>query len=231
MLSTDKQKALKVSEKALITHLNPKSSVSEAYRALRTNLYFAGIEKPFRSIVITSANSNEGKSTTTANLAVVLAQAGHKVIVVDCDLRKPTQHLIFSISNNQGFTNCLMQNLDPQQIAHTGFEKYLSVLTSGPLPPNPAEILASDRNREFLDNLQSKFDYVLIDTPPMAVVTDAAVLANRVDGVILVINSGVTRTDSATNVKQQLDRAKARVIGVVLNQVKLASSDYYHYYG
>lgn len=217
-------------EKSLITHFNSKSAISEAYRTLRTNMYFAGIERPFQSILVTSPFSNDGKSTITANLAVVLAQAGHNVIVIDCDLRKPTQHIIFSLPNNQGFTNCLMQNLDPEPIAHKGLEKHLSVLTSGPLPPNPAELLASDKNREFLNNLKPKYDYVLIDTPPVAVVTDAAVLANRVDGVILVIKSGVTRIDSAVDVKHQLDRAKARVIGVVLNEVKLASSEYYHYY-
>lgn len=215
---------------SLITHLSPKSVISEAYRTLRTNLDFAGIEEPFSSILITSANAQDGKSTVTANLAVVLSQAGHNVMVVDCDLRKPTLHKIFSVGNNQGFTNCIMQNLDPSEIAYRGLDQHLAVLTSGPLPPNPAEILASHRARELLGNLRDKYDYVLIDSPPMAAVTDAAILSTRVDAVILVVKAGNTHVDRAIKVKEQLDRAKARIIGVVLNQAKIDMSTYYEYY-
>lgn len=214
----------------LITQRYPKSGISEAYRTLRTNLEFAGMDQPFQSIMVTSANAQEGKSTVISNLAVVMAQAGHRVILVDCDLRKPVQHKIFFLENSKGFTNCILQKSDVSEFAHTGLDNHLTVLTSGPIPPNPAEILISARTRAFWQSLMNEFDYVLIDAPPMLAVTDAAVLSNQVDGVILVVRSGVTRIEVARQVKEQLVKANARLIGAVLNQVKTSNRDYYQYY-
>lgn len=213
----------------LITQRNPKSAMSEAYRTLRTNLGFAGMEHPFRSIMVTSANAQDGKSTIVSNLAVVMAQAGYKIILVDCDLRKPAQHKIFHLENYRGFTTCISQRVEAEVVAHRVIEDNLTVLTSGPIPPNPAELLNSERTRIFWDNLLEKYDYVLIDAPPILAVTDAAVLSTQVDGVILVVNSGVTRIDHSIRVKEQLATANARLIGVVLNRVKMKTSDYYSY--
>jgi capsular exopolysaccharide synthesis family protein len=228
MIWKPKKKAVR--EHELITNTSPKSAMAEAYRTLRTNLGFASMDQPCRSILVSSTNPQDGKSTVISNLAVVMAQAGHKVIIIDCDLRKPMQHKIFQVENFQGFTNCIMQKLDVEEVAHTGLVDNLTVLTSGPIPPNPAEILSSDRTRSLWKTLTEKYDYVFIDSPPVMAVTDASILSTQVDGVILVVRSGVTRIDMARNAKEQFAKANARLIGVVLNQVKMDASDYYQYY-
>jgi protein-tyrosine kinase len=215
---------------SLITQNSPKSAMSEAYRALRTNLGFAGMEHPFRSVLMTSCQTQDGKSTVISNLAVVTAQAGSKVILVDCDLRKPMQHKIFQLENHKGFTNCILQQLDPQQVAYKTPVDNLTVLTSGPIPPNPAEILNSERTRALWKTLLEKYDYVFIDSPPVMAVTDAAILSTQVDGTLLVVRAGVTRNDLARQAQEQFAKANARLLGVVLNQVKMSDSDYYQYY-
>ncbi|AEG15650.1 capsular exopolysaccharide family [Desulfofundulus kuznetsovii DSM 6115] len=214
----------------LITHKHPRSPVAEAYRVLRTNLGFSGLDRPCRSILVTSAGPEDGKSTTAANLAVVLAQAGNKVILVDCDLRKPTQHRIFEVENHRGLTNCLLQNLDPAEVSKNGLVENLTLVTSGPIPPNPAELLGSGRVRALWPALLERFDYLIIDSPPVLAVTDAALLAAQVDGVILVIRAATTRVEIAQEARDQLLKANARIIGVVLNQVKMPARDYHYYY-
>lgn len=214
----------------LISHKHPKSAVAEAYRTLRTNLGFSSLDKPHRIILVTSAGPGEGKSTTSANLAVVLAQAGHKVIIVDCDLRKPVQHKIFEVENSRGVTNCLLKNLSLVEVAHYNLVDNLTVLTSGPIPPNPAELLGSKKIRSLLQDLSHQFEYVIIDSPPILAVTDASLLATQVDGVILVVRSGSTRTDVAVEAKEQLLRANANIIGVVLNGINVHSKGYHYYY-
>jgi len=204
--------------------------MAEAYRTLRTNLGFAGMDQPCRSILVTSCNPLDGKSTIVSNLAVVMAQAGNKVILVDCDLRKPLQHKVFQVENFQGLTNCILQRLDVEEVAHRGLVENLTVLTSGPIPPNPAEILNSERTRSLWKTLLEKYDYVFIDSPPVLAVTDASILSTQVDGAILVVRSGVTRKDLAREAKEQFAKANARLIGVVLNQVKMDANDYYQYY-
>jgi len=214
----------------IISISNPKSAVAESYRTLRTNLGFASLDKPCRSIVITSAGPGDGKSTTASNLAVVLAQAGNSVMLVDCDLRKPIQHKIFGVENQRGLANCLLQNLAPEEVAHHRIIDNLNLLTSGPIPPNPAEILSSEKVRRLWDTLLERYDYLLIDSPPVLAVTDTLLLAGQVHGVLLVIESAVTRTDIAREAKEQLVRANARILGVVLNKVKMQSQDYHYYY-
>jgi capsular exopolysaccharide synthesis family protein len=201
----------------LIAHTNPKSSMAEAYRTLRTNLGFASMNEPCRSILFSSSSPRDGKSTVISNLAVVLAQAGSRVVLIDADLRKPVQHQIFGVDNRQGLTNCLLKEVEAENILHNGLVDNLWLMTSGPIPPNPAEILASRRMSEVLQHLRENYDYVLIDAPPVLAVTDASILSTVVDGVVLVINATATRTDLARESTDQFKKANARVIGVVLN--------------
>jgi capsular exopolysaccharide synthesis family protein len=214
----------------LIAHKNPKSAVAEAYRTLRTNLGFAELDQPCRSIMISSSEPMDGKSTIIANLAVVMAQAGKKTLLVDCDLRKPVQHRMFGVHNHKGITNCLLQHLDVEEAAHQGIVENLTLLTSGPIPPNPAEILSSERTRNLWPALLKKYEYVFIDAPPVLAVTDAAILSTQVDGVILVVSSANTRIDLARNAQEQFIKANARIIGVVLNKIKVEKHDYNYYY-
>jgi len=216
----------------LITYKYPKSSMAEAYRTLRTNLGFASMNEPCRSILFTSTSPRDGKSTIVSNLAVVMAQAGNRVLLIDADLRKPMQHNIFEVDNRQGLTNVLLREVEVDKALHNGLVDNLHVLTSGPIPPNPAEILGSERTEQVLQQLLDEYDYVFIDSPPILAVTDASILSTIVDGVVLVLNYAVTRNDLAREAVDQFKKASARIIGVVLNQVKMDSGNhkYYYYY-
>ena len=213
----------------LITTHNPFSPVSESYRILRTNLQFMTIDQSIKSLMITSANPGEGKSITAANLGVIMAQADLKTIIVDADLRRPTMHKIFQISNLEGLTD-LLRSPDVEISNHlkdTGIEN-LQVITSGPLPPNPSEMLSSQRMIEFLQRLKEKADIIIFDSPPVLAVTDATVLSSRADGVILVAQAKRTRRDATKQVINRLDHVGANVLGCVLNQVS-GKGDYSHY--
>jgi len=214
----------------LLTYQYPKSSMAEAYRTLRTNLGFASMDDPCRSILFTSTSPRDGKSTVASNLAVVMAQAGNRVALIDADLRKPIQHKIFDVDNRQGLTSVLLREVEAEKAMHNGLVENLHVLTSGPIPPNPAEILGSERARQVLQQLLDEYDYVFIDSPPILAVTDSAILSTIVDGVVLVVNYAVTRNELAREAVEQFKKANARIIGVVLNQVKMESSDYKNYY-
>jgi capsular exopolysaccharide synthesis family protein len=206
----------------LITISDPRSPISEAYRTLRTNLDFASLDQALKTIVVTSAEVGEGKSTTLANLAVVSAQAGRKVILVDADLRRPTLHQLFELSNEVGLTTMALDEatLASPPIQETGIEG-LSVLTSGPLPPNPAELLGSRRMTEVVAALAEWADQVFFDTPPVVAVTDAAVLATKVHGVLLVVSAGKTRREHARAAVQRLEQINARLVGTVLTNVQV----------
>lgn len=217
-------------EHFLITQENPKSFVAEAYRTLRTNMGFTEMDRPCRTVLVTSVHPMEGKSTITANLAVVMAQAGHKVLVVDCDLRKPRQHQIFNVSNQSGLTNCLLNRATVAETVHSSIADNFSLLTSGPIPPNPSEILSSEYTRAFWAGLKDHYNYIFIDSPPVLTVADAAILSSQVDGVLLVFASGSTRIDHAREARDQLNKANAHIIGVVLNRAKIAKSKYQYYY-
>ncbi len=214
----------------LVALESPKSMITETYRVLRTNMGFAGIEQPFKTVLVTSALAMEGKSTTVANLAVVTAQAGNKVILVDCDLRRPCIHKLFQISNEMGFTSCIINEIEPERVAHSLSMLNLHVLTSGPIPPNPAEILNSMRTRNMWSDLKERYDYVFIDSPPILSVTDGAIIASQTDASALVVHAGKTRKEVAAQAKDRLQQANARIIGVVLNQTKPNDQDYYYYY-
>jgi len=206
----------------LITISESRSPISEAYRTLRTNLDFAGLDRALKTLVVTSAGVSEGKSTTLANLAIVSAQAGRRVILVDADLRRPTIHKVFGLANDTGLTTMMM---DDAALASPPLVKTdvagLSVLTSGPLPPNPAEVMGSRRMEEIIAALAERADQVLFDTPPVVAVTDAAVLATKVDGVVLVVSAGHTRRDHARAAIQRLQQINARLVGAVLTNVQV----------
>lgn len=206
----------------LITLMDPRSPVSEAYRRLRTNLEFASLTGKIETLVVTSPGPDEGKSTTLANLAVVMAQAGKRVILVDADLRRPAQHLIFGVSNEQGLTNLM---IDPSLVQAPPLMatqvEGLWLLLSGPLPPNPAELLASPQMDHIIEALKERADVVLFDAPPVIAVTDAAILATKTDGVLLVIQAGKTKREHAARARELLEQVKARIIGSVLTNVDL----------
>lgn len=214
----------------LITISNPRSPVAEAYRTLRTNMEFSNLDKNLGVILVTSAGAEEGKSTTLSNLAVTIAQSGKRVILVDADLRRPTLHQAFGLKNSVGLTDMVR---DETLLANPPMQETtvpnLRVLTSGQLPPNPAEILGSKRMSEILAALLERADMVLLDAPPVLAVTDAAVLSSKVDGVLLVVSAGKTKRESARKAQAQLEKINARVIGAVLNNVKADSSSQTYY--
>lgn len=212
----------------VVTQQHPKSAAAEAFRTLRTNLSFASPDHPCRSILFTSSNPDDGKSTVTTNLAVVLAQAEHKVLLVDADLRKPVLHRFFHLSNGRGLVNALLGRNTVEELA-SEVTKGLWVLTSGPIPPNPSEVVSSARMRGFWAQQLQDYDYVLVDASPVLPVSDAVLLSTQVDGVIIVVKSG-TRVEHVQAVKEQLQTARANIIGVILNKVKLGRGDYYYYH-
>ena len=214
----------------LITVADPRSPVSEAYRTLRTNLDFSSLDKPIKTMLITSAGPEEGKSTVLANLAVTTAQAGRKVILVDCDLRRPTLHNIFNLKNDVGLTTMVVNDaaMESPPLQDTGVEG-LQLVSSGPLPPNPSELLGSRRMEEIIAALLERADVVLFDAPPVVAVTDAAVLATKVDGVLLVINAGGTKRDYARAATARLEKVNANLLGAVLNNVRFDVSLHRYY--
>lgn len=209
----------------LITISDPRSPVAEAYRSLRTNLEFSNLDKSLRSLLVTSAGADEGKSTTLANLAVTMAQAGKPVILIDCDLRRPSQHQIFNLKNSVGISDMVR---DETALANPPLQDTavpnLKVLTSGQLPPNPSEVLGSRRMEEIIAALLTRADILLFDAPPVIAVTDAAVLSSKVDGVLLIVSAGKTKRENAKKAQQLLEKVNARVVGAVLNNVKFDSS-------
>lgn len=226
-------------EVTLIAKVDAKSPVSEAYRTIRTNIQFSQIAgKELKTILITSPTPNEGKSTTISNLGVVMAQAGKNVVVVDCDFRNPTQHKIFGLPN-KGISNCISAGDSLDSVMQATSVPNLWVIPSGPVAPNPSELLGSDRMSELLAELSARFDYVLVDTPPIMPVTDAAVMASKVDGVIMVIESGNVAPQVAKEAKKRLEQAGAHILGAVLNKVDVGAGHYgygsgygyYYYYG
>lgn len=214
----------------LIAHQNPKLPITEQYRLIRTNIQFSSIDKEMKSIVITSAEPSEGKSTTAANLAIVIAQQGKPVLLVDTDLRKPTVHYAFNASNMDGLTCVLTKKMSLDEAIVKTFVPNLSILTSGSLPPNPSELLASNAMETVLNELKQRFDYIIFDTPPILAVADAQILANKCDGVVMVVASGKTHKDRVLKAKELLEKAKAKLLGVVLNGVESKKKEYYHEY-
>lgn len=198
----------------LITLTDPHSPAAEAYQSLRTNLEFSSLEQPLHTLLVTSADHTTSKSVTLANLAVVMAQAGDRVIVVDGDLRRPQQHEIFGVNNQKGLTNWLTERGAPP-LQKTAVEN-LQLLPAGPAVANPIALLSTKRLNEALTELRGQVDYILCDAPPVLAVTDAALWASAVDGVVLLVNAGSTRREHAQRAKAVLEKVHARIVGAVL---------------
>lgn len=207
-----------------------KSPISEAYRTLRTNIQFLSLDSNLKKIMITSANAGEGKSFAVANLAACLARSGKSVLVVDADLRKPVQHKLFWLENEKGLSLALTEVYDQKP----DFQSYIRdtavegvrVITAGPISPNPAELISSNLMKQLVKELSKEFDMVIFDTPPILVATDAAILAQEVDGVVLVLSSGKVNKDNAKRAKELLDQVGAKILGAVLNNVDIKASEY-----
>lgn len=217
------------SKRHLIVQERSHSSIAEAYRMFRTNILFSKVEGDLKTILFTSSCSGEGKSVSAANTAIALAQSGKRVILLDCDLRKPVQHLMFGRVAN-GITNVVFGELDLENAIQETEQENLFLVASGPLPPNPSEILGSTKMDMLLNNLKTKVDYLIIDSPPVMAVSDACVLASKVDGVILVLGAGIVRWEMAQETKESLESVKGRLLGVMINRIKREPNRYYKYY-
>lgn len=219
----------------LIAYNDLKNPATEAYRVIRTSIQFAQAGKELKTLALTSCTPNEGKSTTIANLAVVLTQAGKSVLLIDCDMRNPSVHKNFNLSNKVGLSSCIsMGTAISDAVQKTSIEG-LYALTGGVIPPNPSELLGSEQMKNVLQRAKEQYDYVLIDTPPVMPVTDALIVGRFVDGMILVIASAEVKVEMARDVKKQLQQAGANILGVVLNKVRSEHHGYgygyYYYYG
>jgi capsular exopolysaccharide synthesis family protein len=208
----------------------PRSIEAESYRGLRTNIQYCSIDKEVKSIVVTSANPKEGKSTISGNLALSFAQNAKKVIIIDCDLRQPSIHVKFNISNLCGISEVLI-GAETLDTAIQNYNYNLDILTSGKIPPNPSEIINSTAMSNLLEELKKEYDILIIDSPPLEVVTDGQILSTKADGTILVVKAGESKIEAVKEAKNILNKVGANIIGVVINKVKDNKNKYYYYYG
>lgn len=214
----------------IVTHSLPKSPISEAYRVLRTNLQFTGVDTPLQCVVITSSGPSEGKSTTVANLAVTFAHSGSRVLILDADLRKPRIHKMFNLANKTGATNAILDPDNVGEYIQNSIVDGLHILTSGPIPPNPSELLGSIRMKNLITILRGMYDFILIDTPPVCMVTDAQILSTMADGTAIVAASGQVAIEDLNRAKTLLQNVNANILGVILNKKVRDSNAYYYYY-
>ncbi len=221
-----------MSKNSLVMDDSHTSIITEAFRAFRTNILYSNADENIKSILFTSAGAGEGKSVTAANTAVALAQAGQKVIILDCDLRKPFQHKIFE-QKNIGLTNFFYERCPITDFIQTTSIPDLRLVASGPVPPNPSELLATSKMREAITLLRSQADYLIIDSPPVLPVTDACILGSKVDGIILVVGVGKVKPEMAQRAKEHLETAKGNILGIIINRSEtyLEQSAYDQYYG
>lgn len=218
-------------EKDIFVHVKPKDPIAEAYRSIRTSILFSsGAENPLRSIIFTSPAPQEGKTTTLCNIGIAMAQNRKKVLLVDADMRNPRLNEVFKKENKEGLSTFLSRpRVSLSSLIQKTEIENLSLITSGVNPPNPSELLASPKLIDLIDQAKKEFDFILFDTPPIAILTDAAILSGCVDGVVLVVESGKTPKKILNRIAKILSEAKARVIGIVLNKLSANSSDYYYY--
>ncbi|MED0752695.1 CpsD/CapB family tyrosine-protein kinase [Bacillus amyloliquefaciens] len=214
---------------AQISVLHHKSLVAEQYRTIRTNIEFSSVQTHLRSILVTSSVPGEGKSFSAANLAAVFAQQEKKVLLVDADLRKPTIHETYQLENVQGLTNVLVGNASLGETVQKTLIDNLYVLTSGPTPPNPAELLSSKAMGELIQEMYSRYSLVIFDSPPLLAVADGQILANQTDGSVLVVLSGKTKMDTVQKAKDALQQSKAKLLGALLNKKKIKKTEHYSY--
>lgn len=213
-----------------IVENKPKSIVTEAYRTLRTNIQYSSFDKEIKTIVVTSAEMGEGKSTVAGNVALIFAQSEKKVILIDCDLRRPSVHKNFNASNLVGVSEVLLGKATFEESIQKRNDNFY-FLTSGKIPPNPSEMLASSAMTKLIEKLRKEYDMVVLDTAPLKVVTDAQILSTKVDGTILVVRAAITKKDVVIEAKNLLDKVGANIIGTVLYAVENTRGKYYYYYG
>jgi non-specific protein-tyrosine kinase len=227
-------------ERRLVTMEQPRAPVSEAFRILRTGILFSSVDRESHVLLITSPNPMDGKSVVAANLAVVMAQAGHRVLLVDADLRRPVQHKIFEQANGNGLTNMLLnmkmngsreaQHEQLEQVIRPTSQTGLELLSSGPVPPNPSELLGSEKMKALISLLKESYDFIIFDSPPGLAVTDALILASLSDSTLLMTNVGQTRLNHLVQIVNRLREVNAHIIGVVLNRLTPRGDAYYYYY-
>ena len=232
MARKNKKNTLKEIARKLVVITDPKSVVSEQFRTTRTNINFSKPDGELTTLLVTSSLPAEGKSTVSANLACLFAQEGKKVVLIDADMRKPTVHYTFHLTNTIGLSNVLTKKTTVMDaLKETDIEK-LKIITSGPIPPNPADLLSAVSMDDIIEELKKEFDLILFDAPPVLSVTDAQILANKSEGTILVISAGSSDKNSVLKAKELLSASKAKIIGTVLNNYKLEKDHYYYqYYG
>lgn len=232
-MNMKKEKLNNKSEPRNIVFLKSSHSlISEQYRTIRTNILFSSIDGGIKSVLFTSEKPSAGKSTTAANVAAAFAQAGKKTILVDADLRRPTSHYTFGLSNQSGLTTSIVNDVTLEELIKATPIENLDLITSGPVPPNPSELLSSHKMSELLKVLRNIYDMVIVDSPPILAVTDAQILSKNVDATVIVTNVKNNNRDHLIEAKQLLEKADANIIGVVLNNVKMKKENKsnYHYY-
>ncbi|MBW9145241.1 CpsD/CapB family tyrosine-protein kinase [Clostridium sp. CM027] len=212
----------------LITFKKPNIPIAEAYRTLRTNIQFSSFDKKIKTLLVTSSGPGEGKTTTASNLAIVMAQGGSKTLLIDCDQRKPNVHMVFGCSNAEGLSNILVDEneVDINKCIQKTEITNLYILASGTKLPNPAELLGSAKMKNLIEELKEIYDFIILDTPPIILVTDAQILAQYTDGCLLVISSGEAERDSVIKSKGLLEKVNAKILGVVINKLDLKKSGY-----
>lgn len=216
------------SGKKLITVTKPQNVISEQFRTIRTNLSFSMPDKDLRTLLVTSSIPGEGKSTSAANVAVVFAQEGKRVLLVDADMRKPTLHYTFPMNNSHGLSTILTRQHEYIEVMEVTFVENLFIIPSGPIPPNPSELLSSKNMDNFIESVLQEFDLVIFDAPPVLSVSDALILGNRCDGTLMIVNSGHVDKADVVKAKTSLQTSQANILGVVLNNYKLPKSKYYN---
>ena len=207
----------------------PKSITAESYRSLRTNIQYSSIDKQVKTLVVTSSNAGEGKSTVAGNLDYTFFQNGKRVLIIDCDLRKPSLHRKFNVSNEEGLTDVLVGTSKLNNVMKK-IDDNLYLLTTGTLPPNPAEIIGSNTMENFLEQCKINFDYIILDTPPILPVTDSKLLAIKADATVVVVRSEVSKSKHVSQAFKELEKVNANIIGTILNDVEMYSEKLYYDY-
>jgi len=227
-----KKKPVQTVARKLVTNVNPKSIISEQFRTVRTNINFSMPDQDLKTLLFTSSTPGEGKSTCAANVAIVFAQEGKKVLLIDADMRKPTVHYTFHITNSTGLSNLLTRKWELQDVVNETEIEGLHLVTCGPIPPNPAELLGSKTMDALIEELKTHYDIIIFDAPPLLSVADAQILSNKCEGTILVLNSGMTEKANALKAKEALVSSKANILGTMLNNFVMEKDHYYYqYYG
>ncbi|MFA7744112.1 CpsD/CapB family tyrosine-protein kinase [Salinicoccus roseus] len=233
MFGKNKSRNYTSGPRQLIVEKQPKSPVSEQFRTVRTNIMYSNIDTEIKTLLVTSATPGAGKSTTAANLAVAYAQSGKRTVLIDADLRRPTMHYTFEMTNQRGMSTAIVNDVPVENIVRETEIENLDLITSGPIPPNPSELLSSNKMTHLLKTFSMHYDMVIIDSPPLLAVTDAQVLSKITDGTVLVTNVAGNNRDRLREAKDLLDKADANILGVVMNNKKMNTKkdDYYYYYG